>query len=52
VPALSKRNGVYFRLISEATGWSPKQQKCSTATSLTGTWSAWQNVGDATAFGS
>jgi hypothetical protein len=51
-PALFKRNGVYFMLTSGATGWSPNQQKYSTATSLAGTWSAWQNVGDATAYGS
>jgi hypothetical protein len=51
-PALFKRNGVYFMLTSGATGWSPNQQKYSSASSLTGTWSAWQNVGDATAYGS
>lgn len=51
-PALFKRNGVYFMLTSGATGWNPNQQKYSTATSITGPWSAWQNVGDATAFGS
>ena len=27
-----KRNGVYFLLTSGATGWSPNQQKYSTAT--------------------
>lgn len=51
-PALFKRNGVYFMLTSGATGWNPNQQKYSTATSITGTWSAWKNVGDSTAFGS
>ncbi|MFN8077846.1 MAG: RICIN domain-containing protein [Kineosporiaceae bacterium] len=50
-PALFKRGGVYFMLTSGATGWDPNQQKYATATSLTGTWSAWQNVGDGTAFG-
>ncbi|MDQ1292920.1 MAG: hypothetical protein QG608_801 [Actinomycetota bacterium] len=51
-PALFKRNGVYFMVTSGATGWDPNQQKYSTATSITGSWSAWQNVGDSTAFGS
>jgi len=51
-PALFKRNGVYFMLTSGATGWDPNQQKYSTATSITGSWSAWRNVGDSTAFGS
>src|SRR5262245_23170327 len=51
-PALFKRDGVYFMLTSGATGWSPNQQRYSTATSITGTWSAWQNAGDAAAYGS
>ncbi|MBX6357241.1 MAG: family 43 glycosylhydrolase, partial [Micromonosporaceae bacterium] len=51
-PAMFKRNGVYFLLTSGATGWSPNQQKYATATSVTGTWSGLQNVGDGTAFGS
>ena len=51
-PALFKRNGVYFMLTSAATGWSPNQQKYSSATALTGPWSGWQNVGDGTGFGS
>ncbi len=51
-PALFKRNGVYFMLTSGATGWSPNQQRYATATSLTGTWSAWQNAGNATTYGS
>jgi len=51
-PALFKRNGVYFMLTSGATGWSPNQQMYSTASSITGAWSSWANVGDATAYGS
>lgn len=51
-PALFKRNGVYFMLTSGATGWSPNQQRYSTATSITGAWSAWQNAGDAAGYGS
>ncbi len=49
-PALFKRNGVYFMLTSGATGWSPNQAKYATATSVSGPWSAMQNVGDSTTF--
>jgi hypothetical protein len=51
-PAMFKRNGVYFLLTSGCTGWTPNQQKYATATSVTGTWSAPQNIGDGTAFNS
>jgi hypothetical protein len=51
-PALFKRDGVYFMLTSGATGWNPNQQKYATATSLGGPWSGWQNIGDATTYGS
>jgi hypothetical protein len=51
-PAMFKRNGVYFLLTSGATGWAPNQQRYATATSVAGTWSALQNAGDNTAFGS
>ena len=51
-PAMFKRNGVYFLLTSGATGWAPNQQKYATATSVAGTWSALQNAGDNTAYGS
>lgn len=51
-PALFKRNGVYFMLTSGATGWSPNQQKYATSTSLASGWSAMQNAGDSTAYGS
>jgi hypothetical protein len=51
-PAMFKRGGVYFLLTSGATGWAPNQQKYATASSVTGTWSALSNVGDATAFDS
>ncbi|GAA2208088.1 RICIN domain-containing protein [Nonomuraea monospora] len=51
-PALFKRNGVYFMLTSGATGWQPNQAKYATATSITGTWSAWQNAGDTLTYGS
>lgn len=49
-PALFKRNGVYFMVTSGATGWNPNQQKYSSATSITGSWGAWQNVGDSTGY--
>ncbi|GAA3829315.1 RICIN domain-containing protein [Sphaerisporangium flaviroseum] len=51
-PALFKRGGVYFMLTSAATGWQPNQAKYATATSITGTWSGWQNVGDSLTYGS
>ncbi|MGC4806157.1 RICIN domain-containing protein [Micromonospora sp. DT233] len=51
-PAMFKRGGVYFLLTSGATGWAPNQQKYATASSVVGSWSGLQNVGDGTAFGS
>ncbi|WP_306215690.1 RICIN domain-containing protein [Actinoplanes sp. RD1] len=51
-PALFKRNGVYFMLTSGTSGWDPNQAKYATATSISGPWSGWTNVGDATTFGS
>ncbi|MCG5214992.1 RICIN domain-containing protein [Streptosporangium sp. KLBMP 9127] len=51
-PAMFKRNGVYFLMTSGATGWQPNQAKYATATSIGGTWSAWQNVGDSLTYGS
>jgi hypothetical protein len=51
-PAMFKRGSVYFLLTSGATGWAPNQQKYATASSVEGTWSALQNVGDGTAYGS
>jgi hypothetical protein len=49
-PILFRRNGVYFMLTSGATGWLPNQQKYATATSLEGTWSALQNLGNANGY--
>ncbi|MER6008730.1 RICIN domain-containing protein [Nonomuraea angiospora] len=51
-PAMFKRDGVYFMLTSAATGWQPNQAQYATATSVTGTWSSWQNTGDSLTFGS
>ncbi|MER6082625.1 RICIN domain-containing protein [Streptomyces sp. NPDC001833] len=51
-PALFKRNGAYFMLTSGNSGWNPNQQKYATATSITGPWTAFTDIGDATAYGS
>ncbi|MFB7939870.1 RICIN domain-containing protein [Streptomyces sp. NPDC056049] len=51
-PAMFKRNGVYFLLTSGATGWAPNQQKYATASSVTGSWSGLQDIGDWTTYGS
>lgn len=40
-PAMVKVNGVYFFFASQETGWSSNDNKYTTATSLTGPWSAW-----------
>ena len=39
-PALIKKNGVYFFLGSHLTGWNTNDNEYSTATSLSGPWSA------------
>ena len=51
-PAMFKRGSVYFLLTSGATGWSPNQAKYATASSISGPWTGWTNVGDGTTFGS
>ncbi|MFG3257436.1 RICIN domain-containing protein [Streptomyces sp. NPDC048172] len=51
-PAMFKRDGRYFLLTSGATGWSPNQQKYSSAESITGDWSGLQDIGDSKAYGS
>ncbi|MEV4556756.1 RICIN domain-containing protein [Kitasatospora sp. NPDC049285] len=51
-PALFKRGGVYFLLTSQATGWSPNQQQYGTASSITGSWSGLQDIGDGVTYGS
>jgi hypothetical protein len=51
-PAMFKRNGVYFLLTSGTSGWNPNQSKYATATSISGPWSGWTNVGDSTSYGS
>ncbi len=49
-PALFKRGSTYFMLTSAATGWNPNQAQYATATSISGPWSGWSNVGDSTTF--
>ncbi|MEU4690382.1 RICIN domain-containing protein [Actinoplanes sp. NPDC023714] len=49
-PALFKRGSTYFMLTSGATGWSPNQAKYATASSISGPWTGWANVGDGTTF--
>jgi hypothetical protein len=51
-PAMFKRNGVYFLITSGTSGWNPNQAKYATATSISGPWSGWTNVGDSTTYGS
>ncbi|MEV5495402.1 RICIN domain-containing protein [Nonomuraea fuscirosea] len=51
-PALFKRGNVYFLLTSAATGWNPNQARYATASSISGPWTGWTNVGDGTTFGS
>ncbi|WP_030159665.1 RICIN domain-containing protein [Glycomyces sp. NRRL B-16210] len=52
-PAVFKRGGTYFLVTSGATGWNPNQTKYATTTNFpSGSWSGWQNLGDATTYGS
>ncbi|KAF2131272.1 carbohydrate-binding module family 35 protein [Dothidotthia symphoricarpi CBS 119687] len=45
-PALIKKNGVYFMFSSQLTGWNANDNMYSTATSLSGPWSAWKKFAD------
>ena len=51
-PALFKRGSTYFMLSSAATGWSPNQAQYATASSMSGPWTGWSNVGDGTTYSS
>ncbi|MFF1696416.1 RICIN domain-containing protein [Streptomyces sp. NPDC058257] len=51
-PAMFKRDGRYFLLTSGATGWSPNQQKYSSAESITGDWTELNDIGNGKAYGS
>ncbi|KAF7591362.1 hypothetical protein BBP40_001640 [Aspergillus hancockii] len=42
-PAMYKQDGVYFLFGSQLTGWSNNDNKYTTATNLSGSWSAWKN---------
>ena len=45
-PAIAKMNGTYFIIASGTTGWTPNQSRYSSASSMTGPWSSWQDIGD------
>ncbi|KAH3904042.1 hypothetical protein HBI56_042830 [Parastagonospora nodorum] len=45
-PTVVKKNGVYFMFASQLTGWNPNDNYYSTATSLSGPWSAWKKFAD------
>ncbi|MEU4999124.1 RICIN domain-containing protein [Streptomyces sp. NPDC021622] len=51
-PAMFKRDGRYFLLTSGATGWSPNQQKYSSADSITGDWNGLKDIGDGKTYSS
>ncbi|WP_422768766.1 RICIN domain-containing protein [Plantactinospora sp. WMMC1484] len=51
-PAMFKRGSTYFLLTSGATGWSPNQARYATASSISGPWTGWTNVGNSTTFSS
>lgn len=51
-PAMFKRGSTYFLLTSAATGWNPNQAQYATASSISGPWSGWTNVGNGTTFSS
>ncbi|KAI0909995.1 glycosyl hydrolase [Ustulina deusta] len=46
-PAILKRQGTYYMFGSKLTGWDPNDNVYSTATSLSGPWSAWKTFADA-----
>ncbi|KAI0101790.1 carbohydrate-binding module family 35 protein [Nemania sp. FL0031] len=45
-PAILKRQGTYYMFGSHLTGWDPNDNVYSTATSLSGPWSAWKTFAD------
>ncbi|SNY25235.1 ricin-type beta-trefoil lectin domain protein [Paractinoplanes atraurantiacus] len=46
-PAMAKINGTYYLFGSHLTGWSTNDNQYTTATSITGTWSAWRSFAPA-----
>ncbi|WP_281894365.1 RICIN domain-containing protein [Phytohabitans aurantiacus] len=51
-PAMFKRGSTYFLLTSGATNWNPNQAKYATASSISGPWTGFTNVGNSTTFSS
>ena len=51
-PAIVKVNGTYYLITSWSSGWNSTQGEYTTATSITGPWSAQQNIGDSTTYNS
>ncbi len=49
-PAVAKQGGKYFLITSGASGWYPNQAKYMTASSMSGPWSALENLGNTSAF--
>jgi hypothetical protein len=49
-PVIFKRSGVYYLLTSAATGWDSNQGQYSTATSLSGSWTARTNFGSSNTY--
>jgi hypothetical protein len=49
-PAIVKINGTYYAITSWSSGWNPNQGQYSTASSITGPWSAQKNIGDDTTY--
>jgi hypothetical protein len=50
-PAVVKKNNKYYLFTSQASGWYPNQGGYSTASSMTGTWTALSPFGDPAAYG-
>ncbi|KAI0705850.1 glycosyl hydrolase [Cytidiella melzeri] len=46
-PGIVKRNGVYFLIASHTSGWAPNADKFFSASSLSGPWSAQQDIAPA-----
>ena len=49
-PAIAKISGTYYAITSQSTGWAWNQGGYSTATAITGPWSAQSNIGDNTTY--